>query len=192
MIIPYISEQTEHGERRDDIYSRLLKDRIIFLGSEINADVANAIVAQLLFLSSADPKADIKLYINSPGGEIASGLAIISTMNIVPNNIQTIAVGMAASMAAVILSNGTKGKRKVLEYGNVMIHQPRGGAHGTSSDIEIAAKYIVRLRTVLNELLAKNTGKKVEEIEFDCERDYWMDAEESLKYGIVDEILRGS
>lgn len=191
MIIPYISEQTENGERRDDIYSRLLKDRIIFLGSPIDADVANSIVAQLLFLANKDPQQDIKIYINSPGGEIGSGLSIISTMNIVKNDIQTIAVGTAASMAAVILANGTRGKRKVLEYGSVMVHQPRGGVHGTSSDIEIAARHIVSSRNTLYKILAKQTGRSIDQIEKDCERDYWMDAEESLAYGIVDEILRG-
>lgn len=191
MIIPYISEQTENGERRDDIYSRLLRDRIIFLGSPIDADVANAVVAQLLFLTNKDPKADIKLYINSPGGEISSGLSIISTMNIIPNHVQTIAVGMAASMAAVILANGTKGKRKILEYANVMIHQPRGGTSGTSSDIEIAAKHIVKYRNVLNGILARKTGRELEQVERDCDRDYWMDAQESVAYGIVDEVLKG-
>lgn len=191
MIIPYISEQTEHGERRDDIYSRLLKDRIIFLGSPIDADVANSIVAQLLFLANKDPQQDIKIYINSPGGEVSSGLSIISTMNIIKNDIQTIAVGTAASMAAVILANGTKGKRKILEYGSVMVHQPHGGVHGTSSDIEIAAKNIVRYRNTLNGILSKRTGRSIEQVQKDCDRDCWMDAEESIAYGIVDEILRG-
>jgi len=191
ILIPTVIEKTSMGERAYDIYSRLLKDRIIFLGGPIDDHVANIIIAQLLFLESEDPKKDIYLYVNSPGGVVYSGLAIIDTMQHVKPDISTICVGMAASMASVILSAGAKGKRFILPNAEVMIHQPHGGAEGQASDIEISAKQILKLRGQLNKILAKNTGKPLAAIEKDVDRDFFMGAEETVKYGIVDEVLKG-
>jgi ATP-dependent Clp protease protease subunit len=190
MLIPTVIEKSQFGERAYDIYSRLLNDRIVFLGGPIDENVANLIVAQLLFLESQDPKKDIYLYINSPGGMITAGLAIIDTMNHVKPNVSTICVGMAASMGAVILSAGEKGKRFVLPNAEVMIHQPLGGVEGQASDIEISARRIIKNREVLNKMLAKNTGQPLTKIEKDVDRDFFMNADESVKYGIVDKIMK--
>ncbi|QKG83224.1 ATP-dependent Clp endopeptidase proteolytic subunit ClpP [Kroppenstedtia pulmonis] len=188
-LIPYVVEQTNRGERSYDIYSRLLKDRIIFLGSEINDAVANTIVAQLLFLETEDPKKDIQLYINSPGGSISAGLAIYDTMQHVKCDIQTICVGLAASMGAFLLSSGTKGKRYALPNSEVMIHQPLGGAQGQASDIEISAKRILRMRDRLNKMLSEQTGQSLKQVQQDTDRDHFMDAEEAKKYGLIDKII---
>ncbi len=177
------------GERAYDIYSRLLKERIIFLGGPIDSDAANLVVAQLLFLASEDPKKDISFYINSPGGHVSAGFAILDTMNHIQPNVSTVCVGMAASMAAVLLSSGQKGKRYALPNAEVMIHQPHGGAEGRAADIEITAKQILKLRERLNKVLAKNTGQKIDKIEKDVDRDFFMTAEECVKYGIVDKVL---
>jgi len=187
--IPYVIEKSPEGERSYDIYSRLLKDRIIFLGTDIDDDVANSIVAQLLFLSCDDGKKDISLYINSPGGVITSGLAIIDTMKLITPDIKTICIGQAASMASIILACGTKGKRIILENSRVMIHQPMGGARGQEKDIQIQAKEISRIKFRINNILSEKTGKTLDEIERDTDRDYFMEAEEALAYGIVDKIL---
>lgn len=189
MLVPMVIEKTSMGERAYDIYSRLLKERIIFLGGPIDSDVANLVVAQLLFLASEDPKKDISFYINSPGGQVTAGLAILDTMNHIQPNVSTVCIGMAASMAAVLLSAGEKGKRFALPNAEVMIHQPHGGAEGQASDIEITAKQILKLRGRLNKILSKNTGQKLDKIEKDADRDFFMDAEESVKYGIIDKIL---
>ena len=189
ILVPMVVEKTNLGERAYDIYSRLLKDRIIFLGGPIDGHVANLIVAQLLFLESEDPKKDIAFYINSPGGHVSAGLAILDTMNVIKPNVATYCVGMAASMGAVLLSAGAKGKRFVLPNAEVMIHQPSGGAEGMAADIEITAKQIVKIRERLNKILAKNTGQPLKKIETDVDRDFFMDAEESVAYGIVDKIL---
>jgi len=189
MLVPMVVEKTTMGERAYDIYSRLLKERIIFLGGTIDEHVANLIIAQLLFLESADSKKDISFYINSPGGHVSAGLAILDTMNHIKPNISTVCVGMAASMGAVILSAGEKGKRMVLPNAEVMIHQPWGGAQGQASDIEITARHILQLRERLNKILAKNTGKKLAEIERDVDRDFFMTADDAKKYGIVDKVL---
>lgn len=189
MLVPMVVEKTSMGERAYDIYSRLLKERIIFIGGPINDDVANLVIAQLLFLQSEDPKKDISLYINSPGGVITSGMAILDTMNHIQPNVSTVCVGMAASMAAVILSAGAKGKRYALPNADVMIHQPSGGAEGQATDIEITARRILQLRANLNKILAKNTGQSVKKIEVDVERDFFMSADEALKYGIIDKVL---
>lgn len=189
MLVPMVIEKTSLGERAYDIYSRLLKERIIFLGGHIDSDVANLVVAQLLFLASEDPKKDISFYINSPGGQVSAGLAILDTMNHIQPNVSTVCVGMAASMAAILLSAGEKGKRYVLPNAEVMIHQPSGGAEGQAADIEITAKQILKLRERLNKILAKNTGQKLEKIASDVDRDFFMSAEESVKYGVVDKIL---
>jgi len=189
MLVPMVIEKTSMGERAYDIYSRLLKERIIFLGGPIDSDVANLVVAQLLFLASEDPKKDISFYINSPGGHVSAGLAILDTMNHIQPNVSTVCVGLAASMAAVLLSAGQKGKRFVLPNAEVMIHQPSGGAEGMAADIEITAKQILKLRERLNKILAKNTGQKVEKIATDVDRDFFMTAEEAVKYGIVDKVL---
>ena len=189
-LIPMVVEKGQFGERAYDIYSRLLKERIVFLGGIIDDHVANLIIAQLLFLQSEDPKADISLYINSHGGHISSGLAILDTMNHVKPDVSTICVGMAASMGSVLLSAGKKGKRFALENSEVMIHQPMGGAQGQATDIEISARHILRLRETLNKLLAANTGQKVAQVEKDVDRDYFMTAEEAKKYGIIDKILK--
>lgn len=185
-----VVEKTQFGERGYDIYSRLLKDRIIFLTGPIYDDMANLIVAQLLFLESEDPKKDIALYVNSPGGAVTAGLAILDTMNHVKPDVSTVCVGMAASAAAVILAAGAKGKRFALPNAEVMIHQPSGGASGQATDIEITAKQILLTRDRLNKILAKSTGQPLERIEKDVERDYFMMAEEAKKYGIVDQVYK--
>lgn len=192
MLIPTVIEKSSFGERAYDIYSRLLKENIIFLGGPIDDHMANLIVAQLLFLQSEDPKKEIQLYINSPGGSVHAGLAIIDTMGHIKNPISTVCVGMAASMAAVILSCGDKGKRIALPNAEVMIHQPHGGTEGQASDIEISAKHILKIRTTLNKMLAKNTGQPLSKIEKDVDRDFFMDADEAKKYGIVDVVLSPS
>jgi len=190
MLIPTVIEKSQFGERAFDIYSRLLKERIIFIGGAIDDHVANIVIAQLLFLESEDPKKDITLYVNSPGGQIQSGLAIIDTMNHIKPDISTVCIGMSASMGAVILSQGAKGKRLILPNSEVMIHQPLTGVEGQASDIEITAKHILMLKDKLYEILAKATGKSKTQIEKDSDRDYWMSAEEAKKYGIVDKILK--
>ncbi len=189
MLVPMVVEKTSMGERAYDIYSRLLKERIVFLGGPIDGDVANLVVAQLLFLASEDPKKDISFYINSPGGHVSAGFAILDTMNHIQPAVSTVCVGMAASMAAVLLSAGEKGKRFALPNAEVMIHQPHGGAEGQAADIEITAKQILKMRERLNKILAKNTGQKLDKIEKDVDRDFFMDAEESVKYGIIDKVL---
>jgi ATP-dependent Clp protease protease subunit len=189
-LIPMVVEKTSLGERAYDIYSRLLKDRIIFIGSPIDDSVANAIIAQLLFLESANQKEDIKMYINSPGGSVTAALAIYDTMQYVKPDIQTICIGMAASAAALLLSAGKKGKRMVLPNSEVMIHQVLGGASGQASDIDIHARHILKTRDRLNKILAKHTGQKLPKIEKDTERDYFMSAEEAVKYGIVDKVIQ--
>lgn len=190
MLIPTVIEKSQFGERAYDIYSRLLNDRIIFLGGPIDENVANLIIAQLLFLESQDSKKDINLYINSPGGMVTAGLAIVDTMNHVKPNISTICVGMAASMGAVILASGEKGKRFSLPNSEIMIHQPHGGAEGQASDIEISARRILKNRDILNKMLAKQTGQPLSKIEKDADRDFFMGAEESVKYGIIDKVLK--
>jgi len=190
MLIPMVVEKSSFGERAYDIYSRLLKDRIVFLGGGVDDDVANLIIAQLLFLESEDPKKDISFYINSPGGSVTAGLAILDTMNHVKPAVSTVCVGMAASAAAVILAAGEKGKRYALPNSEVMIHQPWGGAQGQATDIEITAKHILATRDRLNKILAKSTGQTVEKIEKDVERDYFMTADEAKKYGLVDTVFK--
>ena len=188
-LIPYVVEQTSKGERSYDIFSRLLKDRIIFLGGEVNDDTANLVIAQMLFLEMEDPDADIMFYINSPGGSVSAGLAIYDTMQYLKCEVSTLCVGLAASMGAFLLSSGARGKRKALPNAEIMIHQPSGGAQGQASDIAIHAEQILRIREKLNLTLAKNTGKPVEQIAVDTERDHFMTAEEALKYGLIDEII---
>jgi ATP-dependent Clp protease, protease subunit len=188
-VIPYVIEQTNRGERSYDIYSRLLKDRVIFLGTEIHDEAANSIVAQLLFLAAEDEEKDISLYINSPGGSTSAGFAIYDTMQFIKPDVQTICTGMAASFAAIILAAGAKGKRIALPNSEIMIHQPHGGAKGQASDLEISAKRILRLRQTLNEILANRTGQPLEKIEKDVDRDHFMTAEEAKAYGLVDKIL---
>ncbi len=188
-LIPTVIEKSQFGERAYDIYSRLLRERIVFLGGPIDDDVANIVIAQLLFLQFEDPKKDISLYINSPGGSISAGLAILDTMNHVKPPISTVCVGIAASMGAVILSAGDKGKRFALPNAEIMIHQPHGGAEGQASDIEISAKRILKNRETLNKILAKNSGQPLSRVEKDADRDFFMDAEEAKKYGIIDKIL---
>lgn len=190
MIVPMVIEKTNLGERAYDIYSRLLKERIIFLGGPVEDYSANLVIAQLLFLEAEDPKKDIYLYINSPGGSVTAGLAILDTMNHVKPDVATVTVGLAASAAAVILSAGKKGKRFALPNSEIMIHQPWGGAQGQATDIEITAKHIIATRERLNKILAKNTGQKLDKIEKDVERDYFMSAEEAKKYGLIDEIYK--
>ncbi len=189
MLIPTVIEKTSFGERAYDIYSRLLKENIIFLGGPIDDHVANIVIAQLLFLNAEDPKKDITLYVNSPGGVVTAGLAIIDTMNNIKNDVSTVCVGVAASMGAVILSAGKKGKRFALPNSEVMIHQPLGGTEGQASDIEISAKHILKMRENLNKILAKNTGQTVSKIEKDADRNFFMDSEEAKKYGIIDKVL---
>ncbi len=189
MLIPTVLEKSQFGERAYDIYSRLLKDRIIFLGGPIDDHIANLVVAQLLFLANEDPKKDIYLYINSPGGSISAGLAIYDTMNFIKPDVSTICVGVAASMGAFLLTGGAKGKRFALPNSEVMIHQPSGGSEGQATDIEINARHILKVRAKLNDILSKNTGQKVSVIEKDVERDTWMDADEAKKYGLVDAII---
>ncbi|MBU7317485.1 ATP-dependent Clp endopeptidase proteolytic subunit ClpP [Paenibacillus oleatilyticus] len=188
-LIPYVVEQTGRGERAYDIYSRLLQDRIVFLTGPVTDEAANAIIAQLLFLDAADPDKEIKLYINSPGGSIAAGLAIYDAMRLVKPDVSTLCIGLAASMGAFLLSGGTKGKRYALPNSEVMIHQPLGGAQGQASDIEIGARRILKLRDKLNGLLAAHTGQPLDTVERDTDRDYFMNAQEALAYGITDEIL---
>ncbi len=189
-LIPTVIEKSPQGERAYDIYSRLLKERIIFLTGQINDDSANIVIAQLLFLESEDSKKDIRLYINSPGGSVTSTLAIIDTMDHIKPDVSTICVGLAASGGAWLLSSGTKGKRFVLPNAEIMIHQPLGGTEGQASDIAITAKNILRLRDLLNKMMAKNTGRPLAQIEKDTDRDFYMSADEAKKYGIVDEIYK--
>lgn len=189
-LVPMVVEKTQFGERGYDIYSRLLKDRIVFLGGGIDDDMANLIIAQLLFLESEDPKKDISLYVNSPGGSVTAGLAILDTMNHVKPDVSTVCVGMAASAAAVILAAGAKGKRHALPNAEVMIHQPWGGAQGQATDIEITARHILATRDRLNKILAKATGQELSKIEKDVERDYFMMAEDAKKYGLVDHVYK--
>ena len=187
-LVPTVIEQTGRGERAYDIYSRLLNDRIIFLSDEVNDATASLVVAQLLFLEAQDPDKDISFYINSPGGSVTAGMAIYDTMNFIKCDVSTICIGMAASMGAFLLSAGTKGKRIALPHSEIMIHQPLGGAQGQASDIKIRADLILRTRDMLNKILAENTGKPLEQIERDTDRDYFMTAEQALEYGIIDKI----
>jgi len=189
-LVPYVVEQTNRGERSYDIYSRLLKDRIIFLGEEVNEVTASIVVAQLLFLESEDPSKDISLYINSPGGSVTAGMAIYDTMQYVKCDVATICIGMAASMGAFLLSGGTKGKRMALPNAEIMIHQPLGGAQGQATDIKIAADHIIKTRKKLNTLLAEHTGQPLERIEADTERDNYMSAEEAMAYGLIDKVIK--
>ena len=188
--IPYVIEQTGRGERSYDIFSRLLNDRIIFLGEEVTDVSANLVVAQLLFLESEDPNKDIQLYINSPGGSVTAGMAIYDTMNYVKCDVSTICMGMAASRGAFLLAGGAKGKRFALPNAEIMIHQPSGGAQGQATDIQIVAEQILRTKKKLNEILAANTGQSLETIAADTERDNWMTAEEAKAYGLIDELVR--
>ncbi len=189
MLIPTVIEKTTGGERAYDIYSRLLKDRIIFLAGPIDDNVANLVIAQLLFLTNEDPKKDIYLYINSPGGNITSGMAIYDTMQFIKPDVSTICVGLAASMGAFLLAGGTKGKRFALPNSEIMIHQPSGGAEGQATDIEISAKRIIKMREKLNQIMSKNTGQKVSKIALDVERDYFMESDEAVNYGIIDGVI---
>lgn len=188
-LVPYVIEQTSRGERTYDIYSRLLKDRIIFLGEEVTDVSANVIVAQLLFLAAEDPDKDISLYINSPGGSVTAGMAIYDTMQYIKPDVSTICVGLAASMGAFLLSGGAKGKRLALPNAEIMIHQPSGGARGQETEIRIVAENILKTRNKLNEILAANTGKSVEEISRDTERDNYMTAQEAVAYGLIDSVV---
>lgn len=190
-LVPMVIEKSPYGERAFDIYSRLLKDRIIFLSGPIEDHTANLVIAQLLFLASEDPKKDIQLYINSPGGSVTAGLAMLDTMNHIKPDVATVCVGMAASAAAIILAAGTKGKRYALPNAEVMIHQPWGGAQGQATDIEITAKHIIATRERLNKILAKATGQTLAKVEKDVERDYFMSSDEAKKYGLIDDILSG-
>ena len=189
-LVPYVVEQTSKGERSYDIFSRLLKDRIIFLGEEINDAVASTVVAQLLFLESEDPGKDIHMYINSPGGSVTAGMAIYDTMNYVKCDVSTTCIGMAASMGAFLLSSGAKGKRYALPNAEVMIHQPLGGAQGQATEIQIAAEHILKTKKKLNQILADNAGKPVEEVEKDTDRDNWLSADEAKEYGLIDEVIK--
>ncbi len=189
-LIPNVIEQTERGERAYDIYSRLLKDRIVFLGSEIDDAVANSVVAQLLFLETENPDADISLYINSPGGSITAGMAIYDTMRYIKCPVRTVCIGMAASMGAFLLMSGAKGKRLALPNSEVMIHQPSGGASGQATDVSIRAEWLLKTKKKMNAMMSEMTGQKIETIEHDVERDYFMSAEEALAYGIIDEIYQ--
>lgn len=188
-LVPIVVEQTSRGERSYDIYSRLLDDRIIFLSGEINDAVANTVVAQLIFLEAKDPSKDICLYINSPGGSVSAGLAIYDTMNYIKCDVSTICIGMAASMGAFLLSSGAKGKRFALPNSEIMIHQPLGGAQGQASDIQIAANHIIKTKKKLNTILAQNTGRPIEEIERDTDRDNYLGAEEAKAYGLIDTVF---
>lgn len=189
-LVPFVVEQTSRGERQYDIYSRLLKDRIIILSGEIDDDVSSAVVAQLLFLDAEDNKKDISLYIDSPGGMVTAGLAIYDTMNYIRSDVSTICIGSAASMAALLLSSGCKGKRYALPNSEVMIHQPLGGASGQATDVAIHAEWILRTKKILNRILSENTGKNIKTIEADTERDYFMTADEAKEYGLVDAVIR--
>ncbi len=188
-LVPYIVEQTSRGERSYDIYSRLLEDRIIFLSGEIDDAVANTVVAQLIYLEAKDPQKDISLYINSPGGSVSAGLAIYDTMNYVKCDVSTICIGMAASMGAFLLSSGQKGKRYALPNSEIMIHQPLGGAQGQASDIKIAAEHILKTKKKLNKILAQNSGRSLQEIERDTDRDNYLSAQEALEYGLIDKVF---
>lgn len=189
MLIPTVIEQTGKGERAYDIYSRLLKDRIVFLGDEVNDVTANLVIAQLLFLEAEDPDKDIFFYINSPGGSVSAGLAIYDTMQYIKCDVSTICVGMAASMGAFLLAAGAKGKRRALPNSEIMIHQPSGGASGQASDIAIHAEHILKIKNKLNSILAKRTGQPIERVAADTERDNYMSAEQALEYGLIDEII---
>lgn len=189
MIIPTVIDKTQFGERVYDIYSRLLKDNIIFLGGPIDDNVANIVIAQMLYLQSVDPKKEIHLYVNSPGGSVTAGLAIIDTMKHIKNKVSTVCVGLAASMGAHILAAGEKGKRFALENSEIMIHQPLGGVEGQAADIEITAKQILKLREKLDKMLAKNTGQSLSKIQKDSDRDFFMEAKDAQKYGIIDKVL---
>ena len=189
-LVPTVIETTNRGERAFDIYSRLLKDRIIFLGEEVNEYTAGLVVAQLLFLEAEDPSKDIHLYINSPGGSVTAGMAIYDTMQFVKCDVSTICVGMAASMGAFLLSGGKKGKRLALPNSEIMIHQPLGGAQGQASDIQIQAEHISKIKNKLNKILAENTGKDIKVIEKDTDRDNWLDANEAVKYGLIDKVVK--
>ena len=188
-LIPYVIEQTSRGERSYDIYSRLLDDRIIFLGEEVNATSASVVVAQLLFLEAEDPSKDIHLYINSPGGEITSGMAIYDTMKYIKCDVSTICTGRAASMGAFLLAGGTKGKRLALPNAEIMIHQPSGGSQGQATEIEIAAKHILKVKENMNRILSENTGKPFEQVAKDTDRDNWMSAQEAVEYGLIDSVV---
>ena len=188
-LVPYVLEQTSRGERTYDIFSRLLKDRIIFLGEEINDAVASIVVAQLLFLESEDPSKDIHLYINSPGGSVTAGMAIYDTMKYIKCDVEVTCIGMAASMGAFLLSSGTKGKRYALPNAEIMIHQPLGGAQGQATEIQIAAEHILKTKKKLNEILASNSGQPLEVVEADTDRDNWMTAKEAQEYGLIDKVI---
>lgn len=188
-LVPYVIEQNSRGERSYDIYSRLLKDRIIFLGEEINDAVASIVVAQLLFLESEDPSKDIHLYINSPGGSVTAGMAIYDTMKYIKCDVEVTCIGMAASMGAFLLSSGTKGKRYALPNAEIMIHQPLGGAQGQATEIQIAAEHILKTKKKLNEILASNSGQPLEVVEADTDRDNWMTAKEAQEYGLIDKVI---
>ena len=188
-LVPYVIEQTSRGERSDDIYSRLLKDRIIFIGEQIDEHIASLVVAQLLFLEAEDPEKDICIYINSPGGSVTAGMAIYDTMQYIKPDVSTICVGMAASMGAFLLSSGTKGKRYALPNAEIMIHQPLGGVNGQAEDIKIHAEWILKTREKLNRILASNTGQPLDKIEHDTDRDNFMGAEEACQYGLVDKVI---
>ena len=190
MLVPMVVEQTGRGERAYDIYSRLLKDRIVFIGSAIDDNVSNLVIAQLLFLQAEDPERDIYVYINSPGGVVSAGLAIFDTMRYISNDVATICMGQAASMGAVLLAAGTKGKRSALPHSRVMIHQPLGGAQGQASMVEIYAKEILGMRERLNEILADATGQSIKKISKDTDRDFWMSADEAMNYGVVDKVIQ--
>lgn len=192
MVIPYVIEQTGRGERSYDIYSRLLKDRIVMLSGEIDDAVASSIVAQLLFLEAEDPDKDIYLYINSPGGVVTSGFSIYDTMNYIKPDVSTICIGQAASMGAFLLSCGAKGKRYALPNSRIMIHQPLGGAQGQATDIEIQAKEILRMKEILNGILSQNSGKDLAQVEKDTDRDFFMSAEDAVQYGLIDQVLQKS
>ncbi|ACB84685.1 ATP-dependent Clp endopeptidase proteolytic subunit ClpP [Natranaerobius thermophilus] len=189
-LIPMVIEQTNRGERSYDIYSRLLKDRIIFIGTGINDDIANSVIAQMLFLESEDPDKDIHLYINSPGGHVHAGLAIYDTMQYIRSDVSTICVGMAASMGAVLLAAGNEGKRFCLPNSRIMLHQPMGGAQGQAADVEIHAREIMKTKERLNQILAHHTGQPVEQISKDTDRDFFMSSEEAQKYGVIDDVLK--
>ena len=188
-LVPYVVEQTNRGERSYDIFSRLLNDRIVFLGEEVNDTTASLVVAQLLYLEAQDPDKDIQMYINSPGGSVTAGMAIYDTMQYIKCDVSTICIGMAASMGAFLLSSGAKGKRIALPNAEIMIHQPSGGSQGQCTDIQIQAEQILKIKKKLNAILAENTGKSVEEVERDCERDHFMTAEEAQAYGLIDKVI---
>jgi len=190
MLIPTVIEKTQFGERAYDIYSRLLKERIVFLGGPIDDHIANIVIAQLLFLESEDSKKDISLYLNSPGGSVSAGLAILDTMNHIKPDVSTICVGIAASMGSILLSGGKKGKRFALPHSEVMIHQPWGGVEGQASDIAITAKHILQTRETLNKILADNSGQPVDKVEKDVDRDFYMSAEDAKKYGLIDAVMK--